>query len=326
MRFLFIILLVLLAIPAEARQASVFSDADSLRVGDIFRFSLVLSHDPDAEYIYPDSTAFGKDFDFLHRRMYRSNGNDSIVYRLQFFGTSDSEIPETRVLVISGSDTSAIYFPSYPVYFQSLLFSEDDELRPMKPIYNFPRSVWFYVFWLILLALLGYLVWLAYKNRPVPEPKKEIPPPMPPPEFVSPLELLAQKLAEIARNYSDPSVDYKSYFSELSDAVRWYMEEVYDILAMESTSREILHDLDLRYTDEALKKTATYLLRMADRVKFAKFSPTPEDALKMSELAHTFLEQAQIADRHAIAVKRRNFEAQFSQQTDQNDDKEEALS
>ena len=83
----------------------------------------------------------------------------------------------------------------------------------------------------------------------------------------------------------------KEYYSTLTDTVRLYLEERFDIFAMEETTREILTDLktaDISDTDKAYLKK---ILNQADMVKFAKFSPSDEDGYTSLNQSIEFVER-----------------------------------
>ncbi len=57
-----------------------------------------------------------------------------------------------------------------------------------------------------------------------------------------------------------------------------YLENRFEIHAMEQTTREIINDLKNASISENDKLYLRKILREADMVKFAKFSPSDEDA------------------------------------------------
>lgn len=71
----------------------------------------------------------------------------------------------------------------------------------------------------------------------------------------------------------------KQYYSEVTETIRVYIENRFDIPAMEHTSDETISAF--RYRRDLLNdKNFTNLSRMlmlADMVKFAKYSPLPDD-------------------------------------------------
>lgn len=65
----------------------------------------------------------------------------------------------------------------------------------------------------------------------------------------------------------------KEYYSEISDAVRQYIEDRYGLPALESTTDEIMQAFRSRVIDTESKEKLQHLLRLSDLVKFAKLFP-----------------------------------------------------
>ena len=82
----------------------------------------------------------------------------------------------------------------------------------------------------------------------------------------------------------------KEYHTELTDILRKYIEDRFHLMAMESTTGEILEDLEEK--TGILKEYRTTLgdiLSMADLVKFAKYLPIPKDHEQSMEYAVDFI-------------------------------------
>ena len=121
---------------------------------------------------------------------------------------------------------------------------------------------------MLMLALggLAYYLFVRYKdNKPIIK-KIKIEPKLPPHQ---------QALKEIERIKGDKTLrtaDPKTYYTELTDVLRTYMEERFGFNAMEMTSSEIIDKLQ-EINDKESIKDLMYLFQTADLVKFAKHSP-----------------------------------------------------
>lgn len=71
----------------------------------------------------------------------------------------------------------------------------------------------------------------------------------------------------------------KLYYSEITDVLRQYIEDRFDIPALENTSEETLAAFKYRRSlmDEKSFENLKRILTQADLVKFAKFEPLPDD-------------------------------------------------
>jgi len=72
------------------------------------------------------------------------------------------------------------------------------------------------------------------------------------------------------------SEDKKRYYSDLTDTVRLYLEQRFQIFAMEQTTREIIDDLKYSDITNEDKEFLRKILTQADMVKFARVKPDNE--------------------------------------------------
>lgn len=83
----------------------------------------------------------------------------------------------------------------------------------------------------------------------------------------------------------------KEYHIAVSDIVRTYIENRYEVNAMEMTSDEIIKSLRLIIADVSLKTKLSSLLILSDMVKFAKELPLPNENELSWEHAMDFVKQ-----------------------------------
>ncbi|MBK9191662.1 MAG: hypothetical protein IPM77_09175 [Crocinitomicaceae bacterium] len=164
----------------------------------------------------------------------------------------------------------------------------------IKPIYeveysfsemtlDFFKTYW-YVFAgagvLVALFLLFRLLKKYRKTKPEPEAPK------------IPAHIIAlAELNELLMREQWKNEDKKEYYSRMTDTVRKYLEERFNIFALEKTTREILLELknaDISSDDKAFLKK---ILSQADMVKFAKFTPADEDGFVSLKLSIEFVEK-----------------------------------
>lgn len=294
----------------QAQTVTVTSPTDSLEVGETFEFAI--SYKSTTTYdkvIFPDSTLFGADLGFRSMQQYKlSDYADSTVYELQFFALDEATIAPLPLRVISAGDTTLLFTEAVVLNQRSVLASAEDPLKPSKPIFEFPITLWPWILGLLLLAAIAYFLYQKYVVNKEEEPVQEVIIP----EFQNPLNELEQRLRALKTKHDDSiEKDYKTFYSELGDALRWYIEEVYKIPALESTTREVIRFMDAFGMDIEMLKHTREILKEADMAKFAKFKPTYEQSLKAYHLGHSFLERARQVDIARIQRLRDEFEAQF---------------
>lgn len=131
---------------------------------------------------------------------------------------------------------------------------------------------WMYVVGLLLFGLLVFGVYYFLKNRPKKEKKVVI-------EYKTPIEKATSLLQQLEQKELWQKGEIKSYYSELTNIARNYIEEEIHIPAMESTTSELIEALRRASKQKKLKlsnETVANLekvLKQADLVKFAKSKP-----------------------------------------------------
>ncbi len=84
----------------------------------------------------------------------------------------------------------------------------------------------------------------------------------------------------------------KLYYLRLSEILRVYFERRYGILAVESTTFEILCALKPRHLDTALYQKIQYVLEAADLAKFAKWIPTAPEVLQLNKKSEEIVKES----------------------------------
>ncbi len=144
-----------------------------------------------------------------------------------------------------------------------------NDIRPIKPPVEVPNP-WVWVFWTagVLLALAIIVAALVlWKNR---RKQLAVVPPVPPHVRAR------QKLEAALLLISDP----RAFAIAVSDAVRVYLEERFQLRAPERTTEEFLRDLQkTSVLTEQQKDSLSAFLEQCDLVKFARFEP-PETMLR----------------------------------------------
>ncbi|MEA3448885.1 MAG: hypothetical protein U9Q98_10660 [Bacteroidota bacterium] len=83
----------------------------------------------------------------------------------------------------------------------------------------------------------------------------------------------------------------KDYYTDLTDTLRYYLENRYDVQAMEKTSNEIYALIDENnLMDENMKMKMQDILQRSDFVKFAKSMPLPDENKRSLDQAYVIVE------------------------------------
>jgi hypothetical protein len=153
--------------------------------------------------------------------------------------------------------------------------SDTNDIRGIKPPVEI-ASGWEWVWWTLgALVLAGALWWLWRWWRSRADAQVVIP-------SAPPHVRARQRLEAALRLIADPRL----FCIEVSDALRVYLEERFDLRAPERTTEEFLQELNGAVQLNAAQKTCLAdFLERCDLVKFARFEPTESALRELQESA-----------------------------------------
>ncbi len=208
-------------------------------------------------------------------------------FRLITFEPGDIYIPpiefEYRLSGVAESRTASTR--ALPLRIVTVAVDTAGDIKDIKP----PLEVaWAfedylpYIIAVLLLALLGAGFWYYQKRkqRAVPEPVVTAPRIIPPHERA----LAALRALEDRKLWQNGKV--KEYYSEVTEIVRKFLGERFNILAIEVTSDELMHQMKRIPQAQASTPDLGRFLTTADLVKFAKYIPAPDENAEELALAY----------------------------------------
>ena len=291
------ILLLLWPILAQAQVPSASLDTAVLRIGEQVELLLSIDLPTDAPAGMVNWPVFG-DTLINQLEVVRKGPVDSVQDAaglhltqrifLTSFDTGHWAIPPFT-FVVSGSPQE-----TRPLLIEVRSVALDDPMvqRPAKTIYEVPFSIgyWIRAHLVELLAGLGALVliiaglfYLTRKRKTVPAPVVEAP--------MEPVHLRTlRSLRELDASRLWQQGEHKAYHSRITDLLRSYIEERYQVPAMESSTDELLQELGVSPMNNEQRTHLENMLRLADLVKFAKAKPTPAENEQMMAGAIRFVE------------------------------------
>lgn len=173
----------------------------------------------------------------------------------------------------------------------------EDGIFDLKQPYNLPFSIAElkkYINWLLLFFLLQAIIGLVivYLNRRE-KPLKEIfvrEKPKDPPHVIA-----LRELDRIKNEKLWQSGRIKQFYSDLSDTLRRYIEDRYEVSTMEQTTGEIMRSMKrMELPDGKLYDKLGKVLETADLAKFAKYEPLPDENDFALISAYFFVNQTKI--------------------------------
>ncbi len=193
-------------------------------------------------------------------------------------------------VVVSGNDT--VYSEQLALKVSTLPVDTSDptKFNDIKQVWE-PPFVWadYYpiiygvLLFLLALCIIAYIIKRMREKKSFSPTKKEKPKLPAHEQALLDLNVLKeQKLWQRGLN--------KEFYTSVTDILRKYIEERFNVSAMEMTSHEVLDclksDKDIKESFDGLKQ----ILELADFVKFAKMHPLPSENEKSLTGAYLFVE------------------------------------
>jgi len=215
-------------------------------------------------------------------------------------------LSERRIITLTTFDTSAHAVPSLPVYFKDQAGNIDTvytdsipvriytipvdttrAIKPIKPPLSAPFNWLDILIYIVIAALIiGAAIGLYFflKSRKV---KATVAPVIVPKK--APHEIALEKLQELNDEKVWQNDDVKTYYVRLTDILREYIEQVFNVPAMENTTDEIIEGLSYKNLPGGTMRELNDILVLSDLVKFAKVKPVSNDHIKVMEEAVNFV-------------------------------------
>lgn len=156
-----------------------------------------------------------------------------------------------------------------------------NEIRDIKPPVEI-TSAWEWLWWaLAILVLLGVIAWAARFWRKRREQPIIVP-------VIPPHERARRKLEAALGLFDQP----KPFCTLVSDAVRLYLEERFELPVSDRTTEEFLGELkDSKILDRSQKDSLEQFLAACDLVKFARYEPGCEELEGLYKSALRLIEE-----------------------------------
>ena len=173
----------------------------------------------------------------------------------------------------------------------------DMAITDIKGVYKAPIWWWGIFRWVLLAVLLagvgvaGYYLITYLQRRKLEEAGNEVvTEPSRPAE-----EVALEKLDAIKEKKIWQQGQVKEYYTQLTDVVREYIARRFEVSSVEQTSDETLRDIrPLLSERKDLYDQLRKMLTLADLVKFAKWSTTPDENELSLRNAYTFVKETTI--------------------------------
>lgn len=270
-------LLLLLSASVFGQQKRIETSIDTLKnkIGAEFKLTLKTSVDTLSKVVFPKLKYAGA-LEVI--RSYpidtiRNNDRYELVkkYGLTQFDSGRYTIPSIKIFINNKpylTDSISVEVANVEV---DTLKQKMYDIKAVIPVKSGLGNWWKYLLILALIIGIGAFVYWFIKKQQQKKIAAEV--------YKTPIEKATSLLNSLEKKELWQKGEIKSYYSELTDIARNYIEEAIEIPAMESTTSELIEGLRAASVRKKMKvsqetiQNLERVLKQADLVKFAKSKP-----------------------------------------------------
>ncbi|GGW24994.1 BatD family protein [Arenibacter certesii] len=274
------ICLFLAAIPGFSQSIPTIKsvvDTTAIKIGEQIKFKVIVETDTLSHVVFPDGQTFSplETVEALKTDSVKKNDRLTLqkTYALTQFDSGTYTLP-SQMIEINGKHffTDSLIIKVADVAVDTTA----QKMYDIKPIITIEKSrsiPWILILWIlgILLVVGALLYWFVFRKKPLSEEEKVA--------LLPPFDRAILGLKQLENSKYLIEDDYKSYYSELTDIVRSYLEEDAHVSALESTTDQLIDKLEMMKDAGKLKlehetiQQFKKVLQTSDLVKFAKSKP-----------------------------------------------------
>ncbi|MBX2942167.1 MAG: hypothetical protein KF860_07460 [Cyclobacteriaceae bacterium] len=179
-KFIFFVL-ILISFSAGAQEIKVNGQfqTDSIKIGEVFPYSLSATYPKDKILVFPDSTYSFHPFEIDHKKYFTTKTTegfsyDSVVYFLTSFEIDTIQRISLPVFVVNRTDCTAVFAKMDSVFLQQMVKEVPDsvsvEQLPLKTNTAYQTVSWLLNYPLLLIIggviiVLGIIIWIVFGKR-----------------------------------------------------------------------------------------------------------------------------------------------------------------
>ena len=273
-------------------------EPEPIHIGDPFTITLSATYPSDYFIVFPRVPSEWGEFETLSQTSapITDNGNgtftSSIQIRATLFSTGEIPTPELSV-AIRRPNGDIINRPVRPIDVTvAQIVADDEELIDIKPQAELdipfdPLSVLDSqsgrrtVLAGLVVAVLAVAVWFIWRKFLFPSQ----------PILSTPAEIAMRELDRIESMPLQTETDFKERYTLVSDCLRTYLMDHFEVPAPELTTRQTMQSLKSSDLSNSTMRVLASALEECDLVKFARFLPEEGDATKIIERARDFIQE-----------------------------------
>ncbi len=303
-QFVFLLLLAFagLKVSAQDVQVNAILDSSKIRIGEQVKLDLYVKYNPNIGPIKIQWPSIG---DTITEKIEvisatpidtatpdRANPNLILQHQQIVISAYDSgyfAIAPFKFIInddtVNVKYTEALLLEVHTVPTDTSLTKTKDIKEPFTEPFNwrwYENYIYLFIVGILLGTIIFYVIYTINKKRKeqLLEPEK--------PKIPAHITALAA-LEKIKETQIWKDGKYKEYYSQIADTIRLYIEERYGVLALESTTDEILSIMRSQVIDAASSDRMKQILVLSDFVKFAKLIPVEQEHLLTLNNAFDFV-------------------------------------
>jgi hypothetical protein len=274
-----IVLLAVVCVAAQAQaKARAHLDSTYILIGDQVQMQLFLDSAVQVTEIETDFSVFDtlpfaeviRYGDWNQVGVSRANGTALFEQRLVItsFEAGRHVLPPIPIRYKYQGESRTVFTTGTTVLeVGSIAVDDQTQLVPIKGIIEEPTTFEDFLPWLLGILAVALVVALAFLIYRLTRPKPALPPPT---IVLKPHEVALQKLEALGSQQLWQQGQVKAYQTELTFIIREYLEQQFQIPALENTTDEIIASLQKIGFDPTWQERLRALFQNADLVKFAK--------------------------------------------------------
>ncbi len=285
-RALLLLTVVLLSVQAEAQKAVASLDTTSIRIGEQIQLKLDVTLPRAAKVHWPvltDSTFAPIEIVALSKvDTIETTRNSYLQYRqvlsITSFDSGYKTIPSIQIEYQLPGDSARLkaFTDSLVVHVRTIEVDTTKAIRDIKAPMQAPMTLselWPFLGGLAIIGMIVAAIWYYLWRRKLNKPlfpvirKAQLPP----------WQIALDTLNELESKKLWQNGRVKDYYTEITDVLRQYLENQFNIPALEMISSDIMDSLKGNVLFESSNEKLWQVLELADLVKFAKEMPLPSE-------------------------------------------------
>lgn len=300
MQHKFITLLLIFISQVVLAQPKVVTKIDStnMMIGEHMNMEFRVEHKPELEILMPKGLKLGGNIEVLSERDSTAEISKYKILTakkvtITSFDSGTYVIPSIPIPVRKNGRWDTIFSKAMQLTVVSPTIDSTKDFAPIKEIFeepvSFKEDILPGVLVVLGVALLVTLIWFISKRK---KQQNDIQPSIAVEKPKTPAHITAfLQLKRLEDKQLWQKGDFKMYHSEISRIIREYLENRFEINALESVTHEIMSDVnDFGIESKQIQQLENTLL-IADLVKFAKVEPSETEHRQAMELSLEFVRE-----------------------------------